>query len=60
VPIFVASGYAVDPIIAHPVEYGFTASISKPFKIADLTEMLDKHLGGNKSIGFHGYSGFNR
>ena len=44
VPLFVASGYAVDPIIARPGEYGFTASISKPFKMADLMEMLEKHL----------------
>ncbi len=44
VPLFVASGYAVDPIIARPGEYGFTASISKPFKIAELMEMLEKNL----------------
>jgi two-component system, cell cycle sensor histidine kinase and response regulator CckA len=43
VPIFVASGYAADPIIATPTEYGFTDSISKPFKKNELMEMLEKH-----------------
>jgi len=45
VPLFVASGYAADPIIAQPEEYGFTASISKPFKMVELMEMLEKHMG---------------
>jgi PAS domain S-box-containing protein len=44
VPLFVASGYAADPIIAQPEEYGFTASISKPFKMAELMEMFENHL----------------
>ena len=46
VPLFVSSGYAGDPIIARPEEYGFTASISKPFKLAELAEMLEKHMAG--------------
>jgi PAS domain S-box-containing protein len=45
VPLFVASGYAADPIMAQPGDYGFTASISKPFKMAELMEMLEKHMG---------------
>ncbi len=44
VPLFVASGYAADEIVAHPEDYGFSASISKPFRIGDLMEMLRKHL----------------
>ncbi|MGA2763918.1 MAG: PAS domain S-box protein [Spirochaetia bacterium] len=47
VPLFVSSGYAGDPIIARPEEYGFTASISKPFKLAELAEMLEKHMAGH-------------
>ena len=43
-PVFVASGYAEDPVIANPKEYGFTASICKPFKKNELVEMLSKHL----------------
>jgi PAS domain S-box-containing protein len=43
-PAFVASGYSTDPIMANPEGYGFNASISKPFMVQDLTEMLEKHL----------------
>jgi two-component system, cell cycle sensor histidine kinase and response regulator CckA len=39
-PVFVASGYADEPAMTHPVEYGFNGSISKPFTIAELSEML--------------------
>ena len=42
IPIFVASGYADNSVMKIPVEYGFTASISKPFTIAELSEMLNK------------------
>ncbi|MDD5306710.1 MAG: PAS domain S-box protein [Deltaproteobacteria bacterium] len=45
VPVFVASGYADDPVMANPVEYGFTASICKPFRIAEMRELLNKHIG---------------
>lgn len=44
VPVFVSSGYADDPIMAKPEKYGFTASIGKPFKIAELVELLNKYL----------------
>ncbi len=44
IPVFVSSGYAGDPVIANPAEYGFTASICKPFSYAELIEMLNKHL----------------
>jgi CheY-like chemotaxis protein len=40
-PVFVASGYADDPVMRSPVEYGFTGSIGKPFTIAELSEMLN-------------------
>jgi PAS domain S-box-containing protein len=45
IPVFVASGYAEDPVMANPREYGFMASIRKPFRKGDLAEMLNKHLG---------------
>jgi CheY-like chemotaxis protein len=45
IPLFVSSGYAGDPIVAHPQDYGFNASISKPYRIAELMEVLEKHLG---------------
>ncbi|MBN1412333.1 MAG: PAS domain S-box protein [Spirochaetales bacterium] len=49
IPVFVMSGYADDPIMASPGEYGFTASICKPFTKIELAEMLDKHLGKENS-----------
>ena len=48
IPVFVASGYADDPVIANPKEYGFTASICKPFRKVDLAELLNKHLSGKE------------
>lgn len=44
VPVFVASGYADDPVMRSPSEYGFTASICKPFRRQQLVEMLLKNL----------------
>ena len=44
IPIFAASGYADDPVMKNPVAYGFTGSISKPFTISELSELLNKHL----------------
>jgi signal transduction histidine kinase/CheY-like chemotaxis protein len=43
-PVFVSSGYATDPVMASPQEYGFTASICKPFTTSDLAKMLNSHL----------------
>jgi len=48
IPVFVASGYADDPVMKNPLTYGFTASISKPFTIAELSEMLNKNMNGGK------------
>ena len=44
IPVFVISGYAEDPIMAAPGNFGFTASISKPFQTADLANLLHQHL----------------
>ena len=44
IPVFVISGYADDPVLKNPVNYGFTASISKPFTITELSDMLNKHV----------------
>jgi len=40
VPLFVASGYAEDPVVAEPGQYGFTGSLRKPFLIAELQQLL--------------------
>lgn len=44
IPAFVASGYADDPVMKNPGEYGFMASICKPFRKSELSEMLNKHI----------------
>ena len=43
-PIFAATGYSSDPVVADPARFGFTASISKPFTIAELGATLGSHL----------------
>jgi PAS domain S-box-containing protein len=48
-PIFVMSGYAADEILSEPAEYGFTASIKKPFRKQELTAMLAKYMKGPTS-----------
>jgi CheY-like chemotaxis protein len=44
IPVFVASGYAEDPVKKNPTEYGFTASICKPFRTSELSEMLNTYF----------------
>ena len=43
-PVFVASGYAENPVMANPKAYGFNASICKPFRRADLIKMLKENM----------------
>jgi CheY-like chemotaxis protein len=38
------SGYADDPVISHPDQFGFQASIPKPFKLNKLMEILSTIL----------------
>lgn len=42
-PAFVVSGYADDPVMANPRQFGFTASMSKPFRKSDLLAVLNRH-----------------
>jgi len=44
-PVFVTSGYSEDPIMADPRNFGFAASIRKPFRKSELVEMLSDHFG---------------
>lgn len=46
-PVFVFSGYSDNPIMANPVEYGFTGSLVKPFKVSDLIQLLNRHFGSS-------------
>jgi hypothetical protein len=44
-PVFVTSGYSDDPVMSRPTEFGFTASIRKPFRRDELIEMLNRGFG---------------
>ncbi len=44
-PVFVVSGYADDPVMANPQQFGFNASLCKPFQRADLEKTLAAHVG---------------
>ena len=44
VPVFVTTGYADDPVIANPHEYGFNGGIAKPFTIQELSRLLIQRL----------------
>jgi len=48
-PVFVSSGYADDPVMARPTEFGFTGSLCKPFRRQELAELLERHVPGTKS-----------
>ena len=43
-PIFVISGYSEDQIITKPENYGFTASLKKPFTKDDLERILKHNI----------------
>ena len=40
--VIVASGYSNDPVMARYQDYGFVASIAKPFQLAELNELIDE------------------
>ena len=44
IPVFAASGFSEDPVMARPTDFNFTDSIRKPFKKNELAEMLNRHL----------------
>jgi PAS domain S-box-containing protein len=48
IPVFVVSGYAEDPVMANPSAYGFTASLCKPFRTAELARMLSRYLNASE------------
>ncbi|AOP32661.1 hypothetical protein A0128_01515 [Leptospira tipperaryensis] len=47
-----SSGYSEDPVISSPKEYGFSASLRKPFRKGDLAELLEKLLSGKTHYTF--------
>ena len=38
----VSSGYSNDPVVLNYQEYGFKGVVNKPFKIEELTRILDE------------------
>jgi CheY-like chemotaxis protein len=44
VPVFVVSGYAEDPVMANPQKFGFNGSLSKPFRMNELSDLLNRYL----------------
>lgn len=38
--LLVSSGYAEDPIMIHPEEYGFKAALQKPYELRNLSHLL--------------------
>lgn len=42
--VIVSSGYGTDPIMSTPQEYGFVASIAKPFEIGAVESLLNDLL----------------
>jgi CheY-like chemotaxis protein len=43
-PVFSSSGYSDDLVMADPGSYGFTDSIAKPYRMKDLSELLERYL----------------
>ena len=39
-PIIASSGYSDDPVMAGPAEFGFSASLRKPFRLNELGDLL--------------------
>jgi CheY-like chemotaxis protein len=46
VKAIVSSGYSNDPVMANHKAYGFTDIIAKPYKIPELSRVLNKVLSG--------------
>jgi PAS domain S-box-containing protein len=42
--VVVASGYSNDPVMAHYQDYGFKASIAKPFRLSELNKLINTVL----------------
>ncbi|MFA5110401.1 MAG: PAS domain S-box protein [Desulfobaccales bacterium] len=45
----VSSGYSEDPIMANFREYGFTEVIAKPYRVAELSKILQKVIPGKRA-----------
>lgn len=50
VPAVVVSGYAEDPVLANPKEYGFFDGIGKPFTMAELADVIRRNLSQERAV----------
>lgn len=46
--ILVSSGYADDPIMQNPQDYGFKAALPKPYELRELSQILHEYLPSPK------------
>lgn len=44
-PVFASTGFSEDPIMASPEQFGFTASICKPYRKFELASLLESYFG---------------
>ncbi len=49
-PVFASSGFSEDPIMASPGQFGFTASICKPYRKFELASLLNSFFGESGSL----------
>jgi CheY-like chemotaxis protein len=47
-PIVASSGHSAHPIMAEPSAFGFSASLHKPFKIEDLSDLLTQLIDAGR------------
>jgi len=45
-----SSGYSDDPVMETPTNFGFAASLSKPYSINKMTEMINKIIGMRENV----------
>ncbi|HMA64926.1 MAG TPA: PAS domain S-box protein, partial [Chitinispirillaceae bacterium] len=50
IPVFVTSGYGDDPVMANPAAYGFTASICKPMRHFEFSQMLNTYMHSRDTV----------
>jgi len=46
----VSSGYSDDPVMADYQDYGFSGVIAKPYRLAELSRVLNNVLANNQQI----------
>jgi DNA-binding NarL/FixJ family response regulator len=50
VKAIVSSGYSNDPVMSDYQEYGFKGVVAKPYKLAEISEVLHKVIKGKSPV----------